>query len=249
MMDGTAVEAIASLQSKLNFVDIGDVKYARGSLEPVIKEPIPAPLEGVTLCGMIRYISEFRRDLPGVGDDMVRVLSPFEVEYIGPVEGFYKKRTVYYRSELDQHLPCFPFGEFLDVESFIIKSRALFVPSGSLDEVVSLVSKVVASESIEMKDDGVSQAVQVKKGVSGSTTLSATTRGIYPLCPWRTFREIEQPESAFILRLKGSSDSPVRAALFDAGGESWRLSVMEKIAIYLDDGIKAAGISDLPVIW
>lgn len=96
-------------------------------------------------------------------------------------------------------------------------------------------------------DDGISQEVQVKKGVSGSLAGGETTKGVYSLSPWRTFRECEQPESFFILRLKAVSDGLPRAALFDAEGGSWRLTAVESIKSYLEEQFSEGGIA-VPVI-
>ena len=54
------------------------------------------------------------------------------------------------------------------------------------------------------------------------------------LKPYRTFIEVQQPESAFIFRMQ---DGP-RAALFEADGGAWRIEAMENIRAYLAKELK-----------
>lgn len=54
------------------------------------------------------------------------------------------------------------------------------------------------------------------------------------LRPYRTFREVEQPASRFVLRLQsGQGDGMPKAALFEADGGAWRLTAIEAIARWL----------------
>jgi len=61
------------------------------------------------------------------------------------------------------------------------------------------------------------------------------------LKPYRTFNEVEQPESEFLLRLSDGA----QVALYEADGGAWKLTARRNIADYLrkqlaaliDDGI------------
>jgi hypothetical protein len=54
------------------------------------------------------------------------------------------------------------------------------------------------------------------------------------LAPYRTFREIAQPASLFVLRLQTSrhGDKP-ECALFEADGGQWKLEAIQALATYL----------------
>jgi len=55
------------------------------------------------------------------------------------------------------------------------------------------------------------------------------------LRPYRTFREIEQPASLFVLRLQKGRDGELpRAALFEADGGQWKLEACQAIKHWLD---------------
>lgn len=51
------------------------------------------------------------------------------------------------------------------------------------------------------------------------------------LAPYRTFLEVEQPESQFIFRMK---DGP-RGAIFEADGGAWRNQAIVNIREYLKE--------------
>ena len=54
------------------------------------------------------------------------------------------------------------------------------------------------------------------------------------LAPYRTFPDVAQPESTFILRMKGGSEHQApTAALFEADGGKWALMAVERIAEHL----------------
>ncbi|KHO31340.1 hypothetical protein OR63_10900, partial [Clostridium tetani] len=81
-------------------------------------------------------------------------------------------------------------------------------------------------------DDGVSQAATIKTGVASVNEVKVPNPVV--LAPFRTFPEIEQPESKFIFRMQ----SGPRAALFEADGGAWRNEAMIKIKAYLEEQLK-----------
>lgn len=241
-MDGTAVSAIAALEDKNKTIEIAGQTFARADFKRVMYNPRPQALEGKTLSGLIDYIKENREVIiPSVC--MIRVVDHSEVKLVRAFDGEDLKRTEYYRATLDGELPVFPFDRYLDVEDFIIKARALFEPSEDLDAIVAIVSRVVAQDEITAKDNGLAQEVQVRRGVSGAMTDGVETKGMYELRPYRTFRDVRQPDSKFILRLKARDGSTPMVALFDAEGGIWRYKAMQTIKEFLVDQVgRDAGI-------
>ena len=77
-------------------------------------------------------------------------------------------------------------------------------------------------------DDGISQTVNVRQGVGLKKTERLKSR--ISLTPYRTFTEIEQPESEFILRL----DNDGKVGLFEADGGRWKLDAKEQIKAYFE---------------
>lgn len=51
-----------------------------------------------------------------------------------------------------------------------------------------------------------------------------------PLRPYRTFQEVEQPESEFLLRL----DEEGNIGLFEADGGMWKLTARQTVKAFLE---------------
>ena len=124
----------------------------------------------------------------------------------------------------------FPFGQWLSLENFIISVQANFVADEHRDELLSFVATVKQDTGVEQQDDGVTQKVTTCSGVS----LSRTSKVPNPITlrPFRTFSEVEQPESTFVFRIKAEEGGGVKAALFAADGEAWRHDAILKIRDY-----------------
>lgn len=131
----------------------------------------------------------------------------------------------------------FPFGQWLSLENFIISVQANFVTDEHRDELLSFVATVKQDTGVEQQDDGVTQKVTTRSGVS----LSRTSKVPNPITlrPFRTFSEVEQPESTFVFRIKAEEGGGVKAALFAADGEAWRHDAILKIRDYFQTHVIA----------
>lgn len=131
----------------------------------------------------------------------------------------------------------FPFGQWLSLENFIISVQANFVADEHRDELLSFVATVKQDTGVEQQDDGVTQKVTTRSGVS----LSRTSKVPNPITlrPFRTFSEVEQPESAFVFRIKAEEGCGVKAALFAADGDAWRHDAILKIRDYFQTHVIA----------
>ena len=126
--------------------------------------------------------------------------------------------------------PGIRFGDYYDIESFIITLRSKFVQTDEVDELVKLVMSVTSSEGITVSDDGITQKVAAQKGISMKEHVN--TRPIVKLRPYRTFTEVAQPESAFLFRLSDKNGT-ISAALYEADGGAWKREAMENIKEHL----------------
>lgn len=131
----------------------------------------------------------------------------------------------------------FPFGQWLSLENFIISVQANFVTDEHRDELLSFVATVKQDTGVEQQDDGVTQKVTTRSGVS----LSRTSKVPNPITlrPFRTFSEVEQPESSFVFRIKAEEGCGVKAALFAADGNAWRHDAILKIRDYFQTHVIA----------
>ena len=109
-------------------------------------------------------------------------------------------------------------------DNAIIELRSRFLPTEDTDYLLNLISRINNDQGVQTTDNGVSQTVVAKQGVSlvGSETVKPR------LLLQPTFREVPQPQSEFILRL----DENGRVGLFEADGGIWKMEAKDNIKNY-----------------
>lgn len=134
-------------------------------------------------------------------------------------------------------VPTVPFGRFMDTETFNITLQSMFVDTDTRAAVLSVVGNITDGAVSGFEDDGVTQKVTIKAGIQRVGTAEVPNPVV--LAPYRTFPEVEQPASPFVLRMKpGAGDAP-SAALFEADGTAWRLEAMQNIRAYFEAALPA----------
>ena len=104
--------------------------------------------------------------------------------------------------------------------------RSMFVQNDDLTDLLMLLQKISNINSVETEDDGITQKVTASSGARLSTVFNAAP--IRNLAPFRTFREINQPSSDFLFRIKNGD----RFALYEADGGAWKLEAKQRITNY-----------------
>lgn len=234
MMDGTAIATLEERFRKPFHMEINGrpVLIAPEGWNEVLPQRFgPQPLAVGTLDALVAYLWANKDGLP-LDKVLVHVASPTSVRVIGALEDEPNRfrRNVYLAAEAV--IPKIPFGQYLDAESFGIALRTGFVDGPTVQEIVALVASIRESDVRETLDDGVAQEVKVARGVA----LVDRQRVPSPvgLAPYRTFIEVEQPESPFILRLRsGANGGSPTCALFEADGGAWRLAALQGIVQHL----------------
>lgn len=115
----------------------------------------------------------------------------------------------------------------------IIELRSRFIPTEDSEYLVNLISRINNEQGVKSEDNGVSQVVVTKQGV---TLMGAeVVKPRLTLQPFRTFREVPQPESDFILRL----DENGRVGLFEADGGIWKMEAKDNIRRYFAENLES----------
>jgi hypothetical protein len=122
----------------------------------------------------------------------------------------------------------------MDLEAFIIQLQAKFVQDANSEAILKLVSNIKDENVTTNQDDGFSQMVTVRQGPAMVSEVKVPNP--VTLRPFRTFQEVEQPESPFIFRLRGGQGDPT-AALFEADGGQWKLVAIQTVADYLIEAL------------
>lgn len=114
-------------------------------------------------------------------------------------------------------------------EKAIIELRSIFVPNEGTKYLLNLLSSMTSENSVKTSDNGVTQKVEAKQGIALNALVEVKPR--VTLCPFRTFLEVAQPESEFVLRV----DDNKGVGLFEADGGVWKLEAKKNIADYLSE--------------
>lgn len=138
-------------------------------------------------------------------------------------------RTYLYRSNAD--VPGFREG-FRDRETMLIQLRSLFLQTPDVAYLLDLLSKMSDEEKVTSQDNGVTQVVEARKGVALKEQVEVRPR--VKLTPFRTFLEVDQPESEFLLRVGDGG----QVGLFEADGGVWKLVAKRSIVAYLEGRLK-----------
>jgi len=234
---GTAVKEIAELAelaSKVQLVDVPNAKYADRELYRIDADPkLPKALEFYTLDGLVGYLdAEYGKAEPAELP-LVHVVSPVRVDVVSRFVGEHKHLRRHVASALchSATLAGFQFDQFVPLDTLAIALQTCFEPeAGEVEELRRFCASVRATASIQVADDGVSQAVEAKSGIAAVQTTGV--KNPWQLAPWRTFAEVAQPLSPFVLRFKESEGKPL-AGLFRTGDARWQVEAVASIATLL----------------
>lgn len=220
-MDRTAIERIVELGAPNVIVEQG-FNYTDKPLS-VIKTPCVATLKFHTLKGLVdTLLSEYGNFAAPI---IVSVKSEDEIDVYSAICVDDRTRETPYNCRAE--LVNIPFDRKLDYETMMITLKSKFVETPELLEVVKLLGTITEENSAQVSDDGFSQSVIVRKGIA--LKEGKVIKPIVRLKPYRTFNEVEQPESEFLLRLSEGGG----VALYEADGGAWKLEARKNVAQYL----------------
>ena len=185
-----------------------------------------------TLTSLLDYIRSEIDDMKG--KMIVAVESPTCVRLYSMLDS---NRDREYMMKAEALLPEFKFGQFIEQESFCIGLQSKFVSNEDRELLLKFAGTVEAGTVAQYGDDGVTQKATIKTGLAskGEAILPNPVK----LIPYRTFLEVEQPESEFIFRMREGRG--VECAIFEADGGAWKMKAMYAIKEYLQEALE-----DLP---
>lgn len=149
---------------------------------------------------------------------------------------FYRRHYNLYgaRSDMEAFQPGKEYGH----EEMMIALRSMFQRSDNtdLDYLLGLLGSVTNEAKVTSTDNGLNQQVTVNKGIAN--IQRENVKSIVRLKPFRTFPEVEQPASDFLVRLSADKEGTIRVALHEADGGMWKLDARRIVAAYLEDSLR-----------
>lgn len=221
-------------------IEIKGRNYTSKNVVPV-STPTPAKLTVSTLTWLVDYIKSNVDEL-NVSSLLCHVESPSKVTLNSNLLGDFADRAVFLAAEL--HQLQIPLNKYLDAEAFNILLQSCFVepedPMKATDRGIVLKYAANVKTMVEgvMADDGVAQAVTVKKGIA--SVENVVMPNPVTLRPYRTFVEVEQPASKFVFRAR--DDDGMEFMLVEADGGAWRGEAMKNIKEYLEAAVPGLNV-------
>lgn len=145
-----------------------------------------------------------------------------------PEEEFY--RTTYYEAHATD-VPGWGEKVQLPFEEMQIALRTRFQETPDAIYAMKLLSDITTGGKITYNDNGIATSVVTKKGID--LQANESIRPIVTLKPYRTFQEVEQPESTFLIRV-----SERGITFIESDGGMWKLHARETVKAFLETALE-----------
>lgn len=230
MMEGLkeALQYITGLKAESmdpKVVEINGDTYCNKQLTRYHRFPFADAINISTLTALVDYIKgkpeELRTSM------ILHVESPTTVRlYSGLIDERKREHLIRAEAIINQ----FSFDHAYDQERFLIELQANFLETEDLKTIMQVAGNIKSGTTANYSDDGVSQKTTVKMGVELNDVIVPNP---VKLRPYRTFAEIEQPESSYVFRIMDTDRGPA-FKLVEADGGLWKNGTMKKIKEYLE---------------
>jgi hypothetical protein len=226
-----AIDRIIELTRPSTFQDQDGIERFTSSENPV---GMPTKAHDPAICSSLASLCEFAKEK---GRSFFEINGPSLVALvdINKYDGQEKKEII---CSCKAILPeAFPFGQFRAVDDFIIKVCDYFERDESFKSLIADVSAITDFQSSDVLDDGVTQEATTKSGIGRKDKTKINP--FRTLKAYRTFRDIEQPITDYLLRIQKGEKAP-QVALFEASGYGWKVAAIDAIAEFIRREIPTA---------
>lgn len=218
------VEKIAEMAAPRTFEVDGSVYASKDLVFIQDKKPIPT---SISVTGLDSICKLVQNEADHVGLQIfVQVKDHKNVVVFTSLDGD-EDRLYLYNCTADT--PGVTMGRFIPYENAVIELRSLYIPNEDSDYLLKLLSCISSESKVTSTDNGVTQKVEAKSGIALSSMVEIKPR--VTLRPFRTFIEVAQPESEFLLRVSERGE----IGLFPADGGVWKLEATRNIAAYFEE--------------
>lgn len=221
MIDKSFIQKIEEMSTPQYHLE-NDVTYCDTDMK-IVYPPSANHLAVSTLSSLIDYCAN---ELEDGRNYILHIESVSKVSLLGRLDTKYRNREYYVIANAPSF--DFKFGQFMPVDEFIIALQSSFLQDETTTAILKLVGNMTRVSEVGTKDDGITQRVEVKAGLAKVENISVPNP-VY-LRPYRTFLEVYQPASNFVLRMNANHS----CALFEADGGAWKNVAVEYIKGHLD---------------
>jgi hypothetical protein len=181
---------------------------------------LPQAVDVATLAGFADLVKAQLEGLDFPADFLIQVEDERTVTLKARISDGYGRRLVLVKAA-PVPFQQFAFGTWLSQEEFAIMLASRFAETPDKAYVLNMASILTNDAATSSEDDGFTQRVNVKAGLrmKEATTLKPRV----DLAPYRTFPEVAQPVSSFVLRAKCDGENRPFLTLVEADGGRWKV--------------------------
>ena len=224
-----AMEFLTNLSreaDKPQVLEICGKTYANRNLTRYDKKPKAAYITAKTLSSMVDYIEHCNNEF--TGKMIIQILDEAEVCLMSELDEEREREILFIsRAETSE----FRFDQWYDQERFMIELQANFQESEDREILLKMAGNVEKKNDMAFSDDGKTQVATMQVGVASKADVIVPNP--VTLIPFRTFQEIDQPESKFVFRI--GNDNIPKFKLIEAEGGIWKTKAVESIKEYFSD--------------
>ena len=222
-------------------IEINGKTYCDKSLKRYDSEEMASPLTASSLSSLLDYINgksdELRESM------IIHVEGPTTVSLLSGLTEERKRESLFY---VRTNPNGFEFDHYYDQERFIINMQTAFEQTKEVALITTVAGNVENKTVANYGDNGTNQSVTIKQGIAGKEAVEVPNPVV--LRPFRTFLEVEQPESKFVFRIGEGRDGEPLFKLVEADGGLWKYEAVEAIKEYIKENLNPEFDSKITVI-
>ena len=205
----------------------GSVFSSKEMVHVMDKKPMPRCID---LTGLDSVCKMVRNEAEHVGLQIFIQVKDYKSVSVFSALDDDEDRLYLYKCSADT--PAVTMGSFLSYEKAVIELRSLYIPNEDTAYLLQLLSSISSESKVTSTDNGVSQKIEAKSGIALNTMVEIKPR--VTLQPFRTFIEVEQPASEFLLRISDRGE----IGMFPADGGVWKLEATRNVAGFFEEKLK-----------
>lgn len=224
MIDASFIQRILEL-APTQIINEDGRTFTNSKIYPVC-QPVVTSISCHALTGLVDFYNAL--PIADQGRVMFHIEDFDKVSIVSEIFGVEKQRETFITAHAYPQESL--FNRYYDHEDFMIKILSCFVQDETTAKVLRIVGNLKSEAGATYSDDGLTQTVTAKTGITRVENIDLPNP--ITLRPYRTFADINQPESSFILRLKKKDG--IQAALYEADGAAWKNKAIANIKAYFE---------------
>ena len=222
-----AIEKIERMSAPTFHEVDGSVFSNQEMVHVMDKKPMPKCIELTSLDSVCKMV---RNEAEHVGLQIFIQVKDYKSVSVFTELDEDEDRLYLYKCTADT--PAVTTDRFMTYEKAVIELRSLYIPNKGTEYLLQLLSSISNESKVTSSDNGVTQQVEARSGIALNSMVKVDPR--VTLQPFRTFIEVAQPASEFLLRINERGE----IGFFPADGGVWKLEATRNVAEYFVSQLK-----------